>query len=207
MNIGFLFHGCGRHMRGLCLAICLAASTSAQAAFISLLPASSTVDLADGAASLQLVMDFSDEPTLGGGLDFSITGPAALGAFTPSAYFSSLDPAFTGFSSDPPITGNTLAIWFGDFAGLSGVHELGALQLSLLGTGAISVDLGINNLFGPFYSAETFGRQDVTLSGAVLQVTQAPPISVPEPSSSWLLLMSVAGVVGFRYRRRSGGNT
>jgi hypothetical protein len=203
MDIGALFHACARHWRGLCIALCLA-STPAQAAFVSLLPLSSTVDLTDGVSSLQLVMDFSDEPTLGGSLDFSIAGPAAFGAFTPSAYFSTLDSAFTGFSSDPLIADNALAIWFGDFAGLSGVHELGTLQLSLLDMGTVSVDMSLNSLFGPFYSAETFERQDVALYGATLQIAQAPPTPtpVPEPSTFLLLVTGLAGFVAFRYRRR-----
>jgi hypothetical protein len=201
-----LFQSCARQLRCMGVALCLAASAPAQAAFISLVPSASTVDLAEGStASLQLVMDFQDEPTLGGSVDFLIAGPALLAGFTPSAFFSSLDTAFSGFSTDPGIADNSLAVWFGDFAGLSGMHELGTIHLDLLGTGTVTAGMSANSLFGPFYSADTFELQDVLLSGTTLQVVQStPPVTgVPEPSASWLLMSGLAAFAAFRRSRRA----
>lgn len=171
--------------------------TATQAASVYIAPSDSAVSVLDGTTVLHLFMDFSDEITLGGGIDLDIAGPVSLAAFTPSAYFATLDPAFTGFSTAPDVADNDLAIWFGDFSGLSGVNELGTLALNLLGEGTATLDIGINSLYGPFYSAETFDLQDVLLSGATINVTP-----VPLPGALWLLMSGLGAIGAFARNRR-----
>ncbi|MEJ0034804.1 MAG: GDSL-type esterase/lipase family protein [Gammaproteobacteria bacterium] len=179
----------------------LALTVPCQAASVYLTPVTNTVTPSDGTFTLHLFMDFSSEPTLGGGIDLGFDGAIAFGSFTASEYFAALDPFFSGYSSDPSIADHDLAIWFGDFGGLSGVNELGTIQVSLTGPGTGSVNLFINSLFGSFQSAETFTSQDVELSGAAFNVTNSTP--VPVPAAFWLLA-AASGILMLVRRREVG---
>lgn len=170
----------------------LLAATVSQAASVYLTPASSTLSLASGSTSFDLYMDFTGTPTVGGGIDLDLTGPIAIGTFTPTAYFTaSTDPAFTGYG-----TANADAdfeIHFGNFAGLSGVNKLGSLTVSLAGLGTGSIALAINQTFGAFYGTDSL-EQSVTLSGAEVNV-------VPLPATAWMLLTGIGALVGRKLRR------
>jgi hypothetical protein len=165
-------------------------SANVNAASVYLTPASTTVALSDGAAAFELYMDFTGEPTVGGGLDVDTNGAVAFNSFIPSSYFLDIaDPSFSGFGT--VLADNDYEIHFGDFFGLSGINHLGTITVDLLNTGTGSIDLAINSMWGDFYQATgSFGQQSVTLSGASINVT-----TVPLPASVWLLFGGLASLV------------
>jgi hypothetical protein len=179
-------------------AVCAFACTGAHAASVYVTPSHSVVPSPGETTVLHLFMDFSDDPTLGGGLDIDLTGPISLQAFTPSAWFDGLDPFFTGYSTEVGVADHELALWFGDFNGLGGVNEIGTLSVNLLGNGSAAVNLGINSLYGPFFSATDFDQQDVQLTGATLDVGVP---QVPLPAAAWLLASGVGAFFGMRRTR------
>ncbi|MAF83334.1 MAG: VPLPA-CTERM sorting domain-containing protein [Gammaproteobacteria bacterium] len=173
------------------LAFAFAMST-VQAASVSLTPALSTGNVG-GSATLELFMDFTGDPTLGGGIDLALSGPISWGGFTPSAYFSALDEAFSdhGFVAADA----DYEIHFGSFGGLDGNHKLGDITVDLLGIGTGTIAMAINNLAGSFLSASTFSTQEVILSGAEIQVN-----TVPVPAAVWLFGSALGLLGGFRRR-------
>ncbi len=179
-------------------AVCGFTCVSANAASVYVTPSHSVEASAGGTTILHVFMDFSDDPTLGGGVDVDLAGPISLQAFTPSAWFAGLDPFFTGYSTSSEIADHDLALWFGDFNGLGGVNEIGTLSLNLLGNGSAQVSLGINTLFGPFFSATDFNQQNVQLIGATLDVGVP---AVPLPGAVWLLASSLGAFFGLRRNR------
>lgn len=165
---------------------------------IYVLPSSAQINLSEGTATLELFMDFRDNPTVGGGIDLTVTGAVSLLEFLPSDYFKGIgpspvpDPAFTGFGSDN--ADGDLEIHFGNFSGLTGVNKLGDLVLSLNSVGAGDLAIGFNTFYGGFFGTNGFG-QDVSLFGASLQV-------VPVPAAAWLFV-SALGVLGVARVRRA----
>lgn len=164
--------------------IAVSAMPAAQAASISLTPASSTVALSNGTTTLELFMDFTNDPTIGGGIDLDLSGPISLGpfAFAPSTYFTTIpDQGFSGFG-----TVNADAdfeIHFGNFAGLSGANKLGDITVNLLGEGTGNIAIAINTEFGSFFSTSSV-EQLVSLNGAQVN-------TVPLPASAWLFATTV----------------
>lgn len=177
----------------LALQLATLAGAPLQAASIYLTPASSSVPLSAGTTTLELFADFTGEPTIGGGIDLTFSGPTSLNGFTPSAWFTTVpDPAFTGYGQ-----GNAdgdFEVHFGSFAGVSGLNKLGDLTLNLSDTGLIQVTMGINSFYGPFFGIVGTEPLDVTLSGAEVSV-------VPLPASVWLLGTAIAGLAGRRLRK------
>lgn len=175
----------------------LGLSAGAQAASIYLLPSNATVSINETTATLELFMDFTGDPTLGGGIDLDLSGPISLLSFTPSDYFNALntdalgDTDFTGFGTASADA--DFEIHFGSFAGLSGVNKLGDITVSLDGAGLGTIALAINSLYGDFFSTQG-GLQDVTLAGATLQV-------VPVPAAAWFFVSALGVLGGVRLRR------
>ena len=167
----------------------MAISAPSLALSVSIAPLSSDVNAADGSISVELLMDYTGDPTIGGGLDFTFTGPVAFTGFTPSAFFMSLD--ITGHGTTD--ADNDYEIHFGDYSGLEGPEVLGALNFDLLGPGTASIDISINSLWGGFYSAATFNPQAVDLNGATANIASA----VPLPAAAWLFFTGL----GFLRRR------
>jgi len=184
------------------LAVALVAGLSmpaSQAASVYLTPASQIVPYVEnGMTSVELWMDFSGEPTIGGGIDLNFQGQISMGVFTPTSYFTSTaDPDFTGHGTE--YADNDYEIHFGNFAGLSGVNKLGDISVNLLGAGSGTIELAINNWYGAFYGTD-FLEQDVALlpeGGAVITAS-----AVPAPAGVWLLLTGLAGLATRRYARR-----
>ncbi len=176
-------------------ALCALAVVPAQAASIYLSPASSSVPLSAGTVTLELFADFTNEPTVGGGIDLAFAGPTSLSGFTPSSWFTTVpDPAFTGYGSANADA--DFEIHFGNFAGLSGLNKLGDLTLNLSGLGQIQVAMAINSLYGDFFPTTGIDPLDVTLGGADVNV-------VPLPASVWLLGTAVAALAGRRRLRKA----
>jgi len=170
--------------------LCLLGMANGHAASLYLQPATSTVPLSAGTATLELYMDFPDTATLGGGIDLDVTGPLSFASFTPSSYFAGLDAFFSSHG-----TANADAdyeIHFGDFAGLSGAHKLGDISVNLLATGPGAINLAINQFYGDFYDVNS-EVMSVALNGAEINV-------VPLPAAAWLLLTGLVMVPLHRLR-------
>ena len=177
-----------RLLRPLPLLLALA---GAQAASLRLEPAAgaaavgATVDLA-------LWMDFSDDPTLGGGVDLVFDATLLQpGGFSFDAGFAD-DPAFRRL---PDAGAGVLSgLAFGHFNGLPGPARVGSYSLQVLAPGLATLTLAVNaEPVGGFYSAVSFGPQAPGLSGAALQL--AP---VPEPAAAALWLLGLAALAGLR---------
>jgi hypothetical protein len=165
---------------------------AAEAASVYLTPAGQTVNELAGPVTLGLYMDFTGDPTIGGGIDLDFQGPISVGSFTPTAYFTNTaDPFFTGYGTAD--ADNDFEVHFGNFAGLSGVNKLGDLSVNLLGPGAGTIAISINSTFGAFYNIGSV-QQSVTLTGAGINV-------VPLPAGIWLLLTGVGALAGRRVTR------
>lgn len=164
----------------------------AQSASVFLSPANGTGILFDGTATLELFMDFSDTPTIGGGVDFTVTGVGSLAAFSPSEWFNTVpDPFFTGFSFDPLVADGDLEVHFGSFFGLSGLNKVGDLTINLLGLGEIVVAISINSFFGDFFPTAGLEPMAVELVGATITV-------VPVPAAVWLFASGLGLLLGWR---------
>lgn len=195
---------CSKNLKTI-LAVALVAGLSipaSQAASVYLTPASVNgiydPNAASNTVSVELWMDFTGEPTIGGGIDLDFQGPISMGVFTPTSYFTSTaDPDFTGHGTAD--ADNDYEIHFGNFAGLSGVNRLGDISVNLLGAGEGRILLSINRLYGVFYGTD-FLSQDVDLlpeGGAAITAS-----AVPAPAGVWLLLTGLAGLATRRYARR-----
>lgn len=176
------------------LALALALASPANAASVFLSPANSSVNLSAGTTTLELYMDFTGTPTVGGGVDFTVTGPIAINSFTPSAYWTgNVDPLLSGFGTAD--ADNDFEVHFGNFAGLSGLNKLGDLTVGLLNLGNGNISLGINSTYGSFYNLT---NQPIAVSlsgGADVEV-------VPLPGTAWLLITGVGALAGRRLCRR-----
>ncbi|MCL4779539.1 MAG: VPLPA-CTERM sorting domain-containing protein [Gammaproteobacteria bacterium] len=187
-----------KNLKGM-LAVAMLAGlsmTTSEAASVYLSPATQTVPYAvGGTTSVELWMDFTGEPTIGGGIDLDFQGAISMGVFTPSSYFTgTADSAFSGHGTAD--ADNDYEIHFGGFAGLSGINKLGDISVNLLGTGVGSISLALNSLYGTFYGTDSL-EIDVDLSrGAEIS-------AVPAPAGVWLLLTGLAGLVTRRFARRS----
>lgn len=163
-----------------------------EAASVFLSPDNSVANIADGSVTVELFMDFSDDATLGGGIDLTVSSGIAIESFSPSDYFNNVpDPFFTGFGTDD--ADGDFEVHFGDFAGLSGLNKLGDLQVTLLETGAASITMAINSTYGEFFNLDG-ALQDVALLGADIQV-------VPVPAAFWLMGSGLAALATFRRKR------
>ena len=147
--------------------------------------------------SFELWMDFTNEPTIGGGIDLDLQGPISMAEFTPSSYFTdTADPSFTGHGTEN--ADNDYQIHFGNFAGLSGVNKLGDITVNLLGSGLGNISLANNTFYGGFFGTD-FLSIDVDVSDEAAITASA----VPAPAGVWLLLTGLAGLVTRRFARRS----
>jgi hypothetical protein len=163
----------------------------AEAASVYLDPADEIViSTPGGSASIGLWMNFTGEPTLGGGIDLDFQGPISMGVFTPTSYFAALDSTYTGHGTE--LADNDYEIHFGtdSSAGLSGINKLGDISVNLLGVGTGKILMSINSEYGFFYGTD-YLEQDVTLVGAV-----------PAPAGVWLLLTGLAGLATRRFAKR-----
>ena len=180
------------------LIACTLALPTVQAASVFITPALQSVPSTDGTATLELFMDFTGDPTIGGGIDLVFSGPISLASFTPSAYFDARDPFFTGFSLDPVAEPGGLAdtlggieIHFGDFGGIDGSNKLGDLTINLLGSGLADIAMNINTTFGDFFDTGS-NPQVVSLNGANITIS-----AVPVPAAIWFLASALGLLGGF----------
>lgn len=169
--------------------------TTSRAATISLIPSNQNVVLGDQ-VTLQLLMDFTDDPTLAGGLDIFFDSSRL--SFVSFAFDPLLgdDPAFR---RQPDVLLNELnGLAFGNFAGLSGPSPVGILTFNTLLSDPTSTSFTMtdnDSPAGPFFSATTSLQQIVTYQGAAVTI-------VPLPATVWLFSAGLIGFVGLIKKRR-----
>lgn len=178
-----------------CAAAVFAACTAvSQAATVSLSPSSQNIALGNP-FSLQLNMDFTGDPTLGGGID--IFYDSSLLTFVSFSFNPGLGDD-TGQQRQPDVLTNELnGLAFGNFAGLSGPSLVGTLTFNTIGAGTALFTMADNDLpAGGFFSAATYDPQSVTYQGASANVT-----AVPIPAALWLMLSGM-GLIGVISRKK-----
>lgn len=174
----------------LCTAL---AAPMVEAATLSLKPIVAQVALGEQVL-LSVEMDFSDDPTIGGGFD--IFFEPSFVRFVSFSFDAALgdDPAFR---SDPQgLATEVSEIGFGNFAGISGPAIVGTVVFDTLAAGTTRFTLADNDsLVGPFFSAATSRQQLVTYEGADVGIA-----AVPLPPSVLLLTCGLIGLGVFRRR-------
>ncbi len=175
--------------------------SAVNAASISLNPLSSSVQVGSD-FSVELNMDFSDEATLGGGVDVIYDGLLAdfVGFTFDSNFLSVTDPSFTcprAPACSPIDQVNSVSnIAFGNFLGLSGPYTVGTLVFTAVNAGNISLLIAETiGSSGPFVSAVTFSPMRVNYTGTTVVS------AVPLPASIWLFFSGLA-LLGYNRKRR-----
>jgi hypothetical protein len=172
------------------------AQSAAQAASLQLMPAVSAVQVGT-TFQLALWLDFSDDPTLGGGID---------------VFYDDTLLDFIGFEFDATLgddlafrrlpdvqAGELNGLAFGDFNGLSGPARVGQFSFQALAEGEVTLGMAANDApAGGFFSAVTFSAQSPQFIGAAVQVS-----AIPEPASYALFLMGLGGLMTWLRRRRA----
>lgn len=189
-----------QHYSAVCVAIFslffMLTFSPVYASTISLSPQDATPQLG-ASVSIDLLMDFSDNPTLGGGLDVIYDGTALdFLSFTFDSTFTSVtDSSFScpGASGCPSIdqANKVFNIAFGNFSGLGGPFKVGTLIFNTLtpGTSLLST-AETTGPAGPFVSASTYQPQSVTYLGSSIS-------TVPIPAAIYLFASGLLGLVGF----------
>ena len=174
--------------------------TGANAASISLAPKLVTAAVGDS-VFFDLNMDFSDNPTLGGGIDLVFN--TSLLEFSSFARNPALGDDVDGRRDLDVVPGTGLdgLAFFKFGGGIAGPARVGTFTFKALGAGRIDVTLSadVGGTAGPFISATTNDPQNVTFTGAAIDIS---PSAVPLPGALPLMLSLGAGLAGF-VRRRS----
>ena len=177
--------------------ICLSALnlSTARAASIWLDPAVVTASPGD-TISFYLTVDFSSDPTLGGGIDiFYDSSLLSYHSFDFGSATVVIDPAFSRL---PNVMTNKLeGLAFGDFSGIS-AGAIGTLTFQALVTGNTTLGLAdtTDTLVGGFYSAGSYGQQFPVYTGSSVRIS-----SVPVPGAFWLFGSGMIGLLAMGWAR------
>lgn len=177
----------------------LALTGVAQAGFVSLVPTTATVVNVGDTVVFDLIGNFDDDPTLGGGVDV-LFDDSVLG-------FDSLVLSAIGdvtlLRNPDQFAGLLQGIAFGDYNGIGGAGDflIGTLSFTALGAGSSDLILSESaGIAGGFYSAVTLNAQDPDFINGFVRVQQ--PTSAPEPGS---LALMIAGMLGLWLRSTKAG--
>ena len=178
------------------LIVGLSISSMTQAASVSLSPQVTSVNAGDNIA-VDILIDFSDEPTLGGGID--VLYDASLVDYVSFSFNSSFESLIDPLMSCPsagvcdPVSSVGLLenIAFGNFSGLGGSFNIGTLNFDALSAGSALFSTQANSSAGgPFVSANTWDVMPVTFNGASVTVSE-----VPLPAAGWFFLTGLTSLV------------
>ena len=173
----------------------LSITSMAQAASVSLTPQTNSIAVGDN-ISIDLMVDFSSEPTLGGGIDvFYDSSRLDFVSFTFDSSFESLIDPFMSCPSagicDPISSAGSIEnIAFGNFGGIGGTFLVGTFTFDALSSGQALFSTQANTtLGGPFVSSTTFEPMSVTYNGTSIAITE-----VPLPAAGWMFLTALTGI-------------
>jgi hypothetical protein len=179
------------------LGLILFGASVAHAATVSFSDTAVAANVGD-TISLNILMDFTDDATLGGGTDiFYDASVLSFQSFDFSTTTLALDPTF---SRVPDVLTNELeGMAFGSFAGLTGPGIVGTLTFQAIATGDITLSMAeTDNPLGggSFTSATTFLPQVVSFGTADVAV-------VPVPAAVWLFGSGLLGLVGVARKHKA----
>lgn len=179
------------------LGLVLFSASVVNAATVSFSDTSVTANVGD-MITLDVVMDFTDDATLGGGTDiFYDASVLSFQSFDFGTTTLALDP---GFSRSPDVLTNELeGLAFGNFNGLSGPGVVGTLTFKAEAVGDIVLSMAVTSEAlkgGEFISATTYGPQLVTFGTADVSI-------VPVPAAVWLFGSGLLGLVGLARRKKA----
>ncbi len=176
--------------------VLMGALGTANAASISLTP--SSVDAAAGdIISMDVIMDFSDVVTIGGGFDISFD--TSVLSFVSWDANPVGDP---GFARLPDVLDGLLSgIAVGDFnAGITGIQNLGTVTFEVVAGATRGINTVMpgdtSSVAGPFVDFNTFQVVPVTYNGAQVNVG-----AVPVPAAVWLMFGGLGALFGFGRKR------
>jgi len=149
--------------------------------------------------SLDVIADFTSDPTLGGGLD--IFYDETVLSFQSFSFASSstlvTDP---GFNRLPDVLSNELeGLAFGNFAGVSTAGIVGTLSFTAIAAGNFDMILAVTDNAlkgGSFISAIDF----TSVITPDLGISRVEVSAVPLPAAVWLFGSSILGLVVARRR-------
>lgn len=183
--------------RVLIAGVCLAGAASlvtAQASSIYLVPPNQTANPGNP-VQLELWMDFTGDPTIGGGIDVNFDNfvdgnQLSFISYTPAALG---DPLLISAPALSALGDALQGITFGDLVnGLEGPALVGTLAFTANLVGNYGFSLADNADAGGFYSIS--GPQQFPLytgSAVVIEAAPPPPGGVPLPGTAWLVLIGL----------------
>ena len=153
--------------------------------------------------TIDLLMDFTDDATLGGGTDiFFNDAVLSFLSFDFSSTTLVLDPAFGRLPDADVIAGKLEGMAFGNFGGLPGPGVIGTLTFQAIAFGDSALTMAVTTEAlkgGDFISNNTFGPQVVNFGSANVSVVSA----VPVPAAVWLFGSGLIGLAGVATKRRA----
>ncbi|MDD5034650.1 MAG: hypothetical protein PHE55_07800 [Methylococcaceae bacterium] len=174
----------------------------AGATTVYLTPSTQTVT-AGSSATLELWMDFRDEPTLGGYLDILFNDSLGHNALGGALSFTSFTAAGLGdpaLARAPDLLADRLSgIGFADIGGLSGPAKIGTLLLGAHATGNYTLSLTDSAAWGGFLSFNGGNPQVPLYTPAQLSVQAS---HAPSPATGWLLLVGLLSLAGLKVPMR-----
>ncbi len=153
--------------------------------------------------TIDLLMDFTDDATLGGGTDIFFNATVlSFQSFDFSSTTLVLDPAFGRLPDADVLPGKLEGMAFGNFGGLSGPGVIGTLTFQAIAVGDSALTMAVTTEAlkgGDFISDNTFGPQVVNFGSANVSVVSTVPI----PAAVWLFGSGLIGLAGVAAKRRT----
>lgn len=173
---------------------------SANAASLSLVYTGDADTAADGAILVQsgdsvtfdLIMDFSDDPTIGGGFDINFDSAGLMFESYVGAGLGDAD-----FGRDPDVEdGRLFSGAFGSFNVLTGPELVATITFTAMGApGDYNVSpSGTTGPGGPFIDGTFINTITPDFNGADVRI-------VPVPAAVWFMLSGLGALVGFGRRK------